>query len=57
MFLDPINDCPDKLIWALIGWLAFANRPETYRTSLTELREILDYTFENMPPEEESKET
>jgi hypothetical protein len=55
MVLDPMNDCPDKLIWALIGWLAWEDRPETYREQLAELRELLDYVFENRMPTEEQE--
>jgi hypothetical protein len=55
MFLDPVNDCPDKLIWALIGWLAWEERPETFREELAQLRELLDYVFENRMLTEEQQ--
>lgn len=56
MFLDPTEDCPDKLVWALIGWLAWEKRPEYYRDALTELRDLLEFVFENMPSEEAQEE-
>jgi hypothetical protein len=43
MFLDPMNDCPDKLIWALCGYLAWRDDVGSYTRELKQLKAILDY--------------
>ena len=39
--LDPCDDCPDKMIWMLYGWLAWDDDPWTYEAALRELHRML----------------
>ena len=53
-FIDPMEDCPDKLIWALIGWLAWESNAENYRAALIELRDLINFALDRMKPEGET---
>lgn len=55
MFLDPMNDCPDKLIWALCGYLAWKDDAPTYEEALRELKELLDYTLDGIEIQKKQK--
>jgi len=53
MFLDPGIDTPDKLIYAMLGWLAWEESPWYYKEGLLELHYMLEYMFDNIEGEEE----
>ena len=46
--LDPGDDCPDKLIWMLYGWLAFDDDPWIYEEALRELHRMLVCRIEDI---------
>lgn len=56
MFLDPGQDTPSKLIYALLGYLAWTDDAYVYREELLELRYMLDYTFDIIEAGEEGRE-
>ena len=55
LFLDPIEDCPDKLIWALCGYLAWTDNAGTYEDALRELGGLIDYQLELIGAKRESE--
>ena len=55
MFLDRMDDCPDKLMWALCGYLAWVEDASAYEGALTELNGLITETLDMIKNERERK--
>ena len=56
MFLDPGNDSPSKLIYAMLGWLAWEDKAWVYEDELLELHYMLEYAFDVIEDGREGRE-
>lgn len=52
MFIDPVNDSPNKLIYTLLGYLAWTD-DTCYKEELLELHEMLKYRLEQIEVDEQ----